>query len=128
MIPDFRFQVSDWPALRRISFCSLTSACRAVARRRRVIRQSAVALCVGGCLLFAAGCSTVSRRAPGRTVVEVKATVLPARIISNFFVIESKQEDGRVYRFLVDTGSTVSYVSPALAKLLAVKPKKGAGP
>ena len=80
------------------------------------------------CLLLAAGCSTVSRRAPGRTVVEVKATVLPARIISNFFVIESRQEDGSVYRFLIDTGSTVSYVSPALAKRIAVKPKKGAVP
>jgi hypothetical protein len=74
------------------------------------------------------GCSTVARRAPGRTVVEVKATILPARIISNFFIIESRQDDGQVCRFLVDTGSTVSYVTPALAKRLAVKTNKDAPP
>ncbi|HEY0863485.1 MAG TPA: aspartyl protease family protein [Lacunisphaera sp.] len=80
------------------------------------------------CLLVFSGCSSVSRRAPGRTVVEVQATTLPARIISNFFVIESRQDDGQVYRFLIDTGSTVSYVTPALAKTLALKPKRGAAP
>jgi len=80
------------------------------------------------CLWFTAGCSTGARRAPGRTVVEVKTATLPARIISNFFIIETKLDDGRTYRFLVDTGSTVSYVSTELAKRLAVKEKKGAAP
>ena len=80
------------------------------------------------CLLFVSGCSTVARRAPGRTVVEVQATTLPARIISNFFVVESRWDDGRTYRFLVDTGSSVSYVSPELARRFAAKPKKGAAP
>lgn len=61
-------------------------------------------------------------------MVEVKATSLPARIISNFFVIESRQDNGEVYRFLLDTGSTVSYVTPALAKTLTLKPKRGAAP
>lgn len=78
------------------------------------------------CLWFATGCSTVSRRTPGRTVVEVKATTLPALILSNFFLIESRWEDGRTYRFLIDTGSTVTYVSPELGKRFAVKQKKGA--
>lgn len=77
------------------------------------------------CLLILAGCSSVSRRAPGRTVVDVAATTLPARVLSNFFLVESRWEDGRTYRFLIDTGSTVSYVSPDLAKRFAVKPKKG---
>src|SRR5258708_5023794 len=107
MISDLRFQILDWRGRPLSRLCLLSSVI---------------------CLLLATGCSTVSRRAPGRTVVEVKATILPARIISNFFVIESKQEDGQVYRFLVDTGSTVSYVSPALAKRIAVKPKRGAEP
>jgi hypothetical protein len=105
MISDLKFEISNQPALRRASLCLLSSVL---------------------CLLSLAGCSSVSRRAPGRTVVEVKATTLPARIISNFFVIESKQADGSVCRFLVDTGSTVSYVTPALAKRLAMKQKKGA--
>ena len=94
MISAGRARIADWPALRRIGLCSLASVL---------------------CLLAASGCSSVSRREPGRTVVEVKATTLPARIISNFFVIESRQDDGQVCRFLLDTGSTVSYVTPALA-------------
>jgi hypothetical protein len=76
-------------------------------------------------LLFTAGCSSVSRRAPGRTVVDVTATSLPARILSNFFLVETRWDDGRTYRFLVDTGSTISYVSPDLAKRFAVKQNKG---
>lgn len=80
------------------------------------------------CLWFTTGCSTGARRAPGRTVVEVKAATLPARIVSNFFIIETRLDDGRTYRFLVDTGSTVSYVSTELAKRLAVKERKGAAP
>ena len=80
------------------------------------------------CLLFASGCSSISRRAPGRTVVEVEATTLPARIISNFFVVENQWGDGRTYRFIVDTGSTISYVSTDLARRFAVKEKKGAAP
>lgn len=80
------------------------------------------------CFLFLTGCSTVARRAPGRTVVEVQATTLPARIISNFFVVESQGDDGRTYRFLVDTGSSISYVTPELARRYAEKQKKGAAP
>lgn len=79
-------------------------------------------------ILFATGCSSFSRQAPGRTVVEVTATTIPARVLSNFFLVESKWEDGRTYRFLIDTGSTISYVSPDLAKRFAVKQKKGDRP
>ena len=58
----------------------------------------------------------------------MKATTLPARILSNFFLVEARWEDGRTYRFLVDTGSTISYVSPDLAKRFAIKQKKGDQP
>jgi hypothetical protein len=85
-------------------------------------------LCSALCLLILSGCSTVPPRAPGRTVVEVKASTVPARIVSNFFLVESLQDDGRPCRLLVDTGSTISYVSPDLAKRLALKPKKGTPP
>jgi len=107
MTANGRSWIADRPALRRIGLCSLASVL---------------------CLLVFSGCTSASRRTPGRTVVEVQATTLPARIISNFFVIESRQENGQVGRFLLDTGSTVSYVTPALAKTLAVKPKRGAAP
>ena len=59
MISAGRARIADWPALRRIGLCSLASVL---------------------CLLAASGCSSVSRREPGRTVVEVKATTLPARV------------------------------------------------
>lgn len=60
--------------------------------------------------------------------MEVQATTLPARIISNFFVVESQWDDGRTYRFIVDTGSSISYVSADLARRFAEKEKKGAPP
>jgi hypothetical protein len=84
-----------------------------------------LAVAVG--LLFS-GCVTSFRRSPGKTVVEAQSAVLPARIISNFFVVESKWADGRTYRFLIDTGSTVTYVSPDLAKRFSVKERKGTPP
>ncbi len=79
-------------------------------------------------VLFASGCSTVWRRAPGRTNVEPATTVLPARIVSNFFIVESRWSDGNTYRFLVDTGSTATLVSPELAKKFGLKMKKDAPP
>lgn len=67
-----------------------------------------------------------SRRSPARTIVEAQTTTLPARVISNFFVVESKLSDGKTYRFIVDTGSTATLVSPDLAKRFAMKERHGA--
>lgn len=78
------------------------------------------------CLLFTAGCVSTSHRAPGRTFLETKSVVLPARLISNFFVVESKWDDGRTYRFVIDTGSTATLVTPDLAKRYGLKQKKPA--
>ncbi|MDI1334659.1 MAG: aspartyl protease family protein [Lacunisphaera sp.] len=75
-------------------------------------------------LLFLAGCTSV----PRRTQVESGGTLLPARLVSNFFVVESRWDDGKTYRFLIDTGSTISYVTPELARHFGVKPKKGPAP
>ena len=79
-------------------------------------------------LLFFSGCVSANRRSPGRTLVDVKPAVLPARIISNFFVVESKWSDGRTYRFLIDTGSTATLVTPDLAKRFAAKERRGTPP
>lgn len=50
---------------------------------------------------------------------------MPARIISNLFLVEARQADGRTCRFLIDTGSGVTLVSPALAKALRLKENAG---
>jgi hypothetical protein len=107
MIVHGRLRIVDWRSRQLFQLCLLSSVV---------------------CLLFGTGCTTGSRRAPGRTVVEVRPTVLPARLISNFFVVEANLDGGAPYRFLVDTGSTVSYVTPKLAQRFAVKEKKGATP
>ena len=124
MISDLKFQISDWRSRLLLRLCLLSSACRAEAWRRRVLLQSAVALCVGGCLLLFTGCTSIGNRPPARTLVEEKSTVVPARLISNFFLVEARQDDGRTYRFLVDTGSSTSLVSPALAQALRQRERK----
>ncbi len=78
------------------------------------------------CVLLTSGCFNYGRRTPARTVLETKTTTLPARVISNFFVVESKLSDGKTYRFIVDTGSTATLVSPDLAKKFAMKERHGA--
>jgi Aspartyl protease len=78
----------------------------------------------GVLVVLFSGCVSSSSRAPGRTVVEARTAVLPARILSNFFVVESKWPDGKTYRFLIDTGSTVTYVTPDLARHFALKERK----
>jgi hypothetical protein len=78
-------------------------------------------------LLFASGC--LSRgRAPASTRIVPQPVRLPARLISNFFLVESRQTDGKTYRFMVDTGSSVTLVSPAVADSLKQKERRGTPP
>ncbi len=77
-------------------------------------------------ILCFSGCMTSARRTPGRTVMESPSTVLPAKVISNFFVVESKFADGKSYRFIIDTGSTATLITPDLAKKFALKESHGA--
>jgi hypothetical protein len=53
--------------------------------------------------------------------VEPQPVRIPARILSNFFLIEAAQTDGKTYRFMIDTGSSVTLVSPATAAALKQK-------
>jgi len=77
-------------------------------------------------ILFSTGCVLPGRRSPGRTVLETRTTVLSARVISNFFVVESKLADGKTYRFIIDTGSNATFVTSDLAKKFAAKERRGA--
>jgi hypothetical protein len=81
-----------------------------------------------GLLLGATGCVTRGDRAPAATRVEPQPVRLPARILSNFFLVEARQEDGKTYRFMLDTGSSVTLVSPALGEALKRKERKGTPP
>ncbi|MBI5691658.1 MAG: aspartyl protease family protein [Verrucomicrobia bacterium] len=88
-----------------------------------------VALLVAFLLL--AGCSVGSIRPsppqPGRTSVGSPLVVLPAQLIGNFLVIEAKWDRFGPYRFLIDTGSSVTLVSPALVQRYPGRGVVGAG-
>ena len=61
------------------------------------------------------GCATF-RRPPRRTSLESARTVLPATLVSNFLVIEAPADKHTTYHFIVDTGSSVTLVTPELVK------------
>ncbi len=102
MISKFRSRISDWrktPAGRVLSVCLLSSVL---------------------CSLIT-GCVTSPGRAPATTRIEPQPVRVPAKILSHFFLVESPQVDGKTYRFLIDTGSSVTLVSPAVAASLKQK-------
>ena len=73
-------------------------------------------------LLFLSGCTfPMSRRPPrpGRTTMGSPLVLLPAQSIGNYLLVEAKWDRFGPYRFLVDTGSSVTLVTPALAKRYA---------
>jgi len=76
------------------------------------------ALALAGVMLFAGCTLPASRRPPlpGRTTLGSPLVILPARSIGNFLLIEAKWDRFGPYRFLVDTGSSVTLVTPALAR------------
>lgn len=76
-------------------------------------------LCAAGLALLVAGCtSAASRRAPqpGRTTLGSPLVILPAQTIGNHLVIEVKWDRTGPYRFLIDTGSSTTLVTAALAR------------
>ncbi len=71
-------------------------------------------------MLVLAGCATdrgqreIAR--PLRTTLPKAQVVLPAKTIGNFLVLEAKWDRFGPYHFLIDTGSAVTLVTPALAR------------
>jgi len=53
---------------------------------------------------------------PGRTTLGSPLVILPAETIGNYLIIEAKWDRAGPYRFLVDTGTSITLVSPALAR------------
>jgi len=68
--------------------------------------------------LLAGGCFSVQRTAPkpGLTHVGSKPVTLPGHLVGNVLVIEDKWDKFGPYHFVIDTGSSVTLVSPELAK------------
>ena len=76
-------------------------------------------------VLLLAGCTSLPspfrRNAPqpGHTTLAAPVVVLTAQTIDNYLIVETRWERSGPYRFLVDTGSSVTLVTPALAKKFA---------
>ncbi len=68
--------------------------------------------------LIGPGCFSVQRTAPkpGVTRIGSKPVTLPGHLIGNVLVVEDKWDKFGPYHFLVDTGSSVTLVSPEIAK------------
>ena len=107
MISSLKFQISNPPVAARRLLCLLFSVL---------------------CLLSVTGCISRGSRAPGSTRILPQPVRLPAKILSNFFLVEARQTDGKTYRFMVDTGSSVTLVSPALGEVLKQKERRGTPP
>lgn len=93
-------------------------ALSALRRRSSVFGLLSSILC-----LLTAGCISSRHEAPrpGRTAFGSPLVVLPAQNLGDCLVVEVKWDRYGPYRFLIDTNSTVTLVSPDLAKRYAVK-------
>lgn len=98
-----------------------------LSRRTPAARALLGLLAAGLGLLTLTGCVS-ARRGPAATRVEPLPVRVPARILSNFFLVEAEQADGKSYRFMIDTGSSVTLVSPRLAYALKQKEPRGTQP
>lgn len=67
------------------------------------------------CAVVLAGCRTPAGPKPGRTQLDARLIELPARIMENLVVVETQWDKSGPWRFLVDTGSSTTLVSPELA-------------
>lgn len=76
---------------------------------------------VGAAVVFVAlaGCSVGGKRPvarPQRTTMDSPQVVLPAQTVGNFLVLEAKWDRYGPYRFLIDTGSSVTLIAPTVAR------------
>ena len=62
---------------------------------------------------------------PGRTELETPLVILPATTLSNYLVVPAKWDKRGPYHFLIDTGASVTLVSPEIAARYSAK---NAGP
>ncbi len=96
---------------------------RQVTRDRRQVTGFTICLLAAVMsLLFLSSCSSSAPRRPpepGQTTMASPLVILPARAIGNYLLVEAKWDRYGPYHFLIDTGSSVTLVTPALAKRYA---------
>ena len=86
--------------------------------RSRVHFQKILALAL---TLVLAGCLSTRDLRPGHTKVGAKEVSVPAQIVGNQFVVETKWDKHGPWNFLVDTGSSVTLVSEEVARRYATE-------
>ena len=76
-----------------------------------------LACCAALVLITLAGCSMLRRvpMPPRRTTLESQLIELPAQTISNYLIVETRWDKNGPYHFLIDTGASVTLISPELA-------------
>jgi len=87
-----------------------------------LLAACAVLLLLGGCAV--GSLSSPFRRTPprpGRTTLGEKLVVVPTQAIGHYLIVEAKWDRSGPYHFLIDTGSSVTLVTPAFAKRYAAK-------
>lgn len=80
----------------------------------QVLRLFAAMMCV----VALAGCTVIRRPAPppSRTTISSPLVELPAQRIGNYLVIEARWDRNGPYHFLIDTGSSVTLLTPELVR------------
>src|SRR5271155_4978353 len=73
--------------------------------------------------LLLSGCFSVHRPAPmpGLTYVGSKPVTLPCRVLGHILIVEAKWDKFGPYHFVIDTGSSVTLVSPEFAERYGAK-------
>jgi hypothetical protein len=86
---------------------------------RRIFRLPLIA----AALALVSGCFSFHREPPrpGRTRLDSPPVVLSALTVSNYLIVEAKWDRYGPYHFLIDTGASVTLVSPELAARYGTK-------
>jgi len=73
--------------------------------------------------LFSGGCLTLHHvpPRPGQTTFSAPVVTLQAQLVDSFLILEVKWDKYGPYHFLVDTGASVTQVTPELARRYAIK-------
>lgn len=93
----------------------------ASSRQNRSRPLPVILLFVLGALVALNGCAHITRLykrdpKPGRTKLAARLVDVPAQLVGNHFIVEAKWDKRGPWRFLVDTGSSITLVSPEFSR------------